>query len=45
MDGTVLTSDESKLCRWAEHFTSVTQCCSHVSEVVLETLPLIQVPS
>ena len=44
-DGTVLTSDESKLRRWAEHFTSVTQSSSHVSEVVLEALPSIQPPS
>ena len=44
-DGTVLTSDESKLCHWAEHFTSVTQCSSQVSEVVLEALPFIQPPS
>ena len=44
-DGTVLTSDESKLRRWAEHFTSVTQCSSQVSEVVLEALPSIQPPS
>ena len=45
VDGTVLTSDESKLRRWAEHFTSVTQCSSQVSEVVLEALPSIQPPS
>ena len=44
-DGTVLTSDESKLRRWAEHFTSVTQCSSQVSEVVLEALPSVQAPS
>ena len=45
VDGTVLTSDESKLRRWAEHFASVTQCSSQVSEVVLEALPSIQAPS
>ena len=45
VDGTVLTSDENKLCRWAEHFASVTQCSSQVSEVVLETLPSVQAPS
>ena len=45
VDGTVLTSDESKLRRWAEHFKSVTQCSSQVSEVVLEALPSIQPPS
>ena len=45
VDGTVLTSDESKLRRWAEYFTSVTQCSSQVSEVVLEALPFIHPPS
>ena len=45
VDGTMLTSDESKLRCWAEHFTSLTQCSSQVSEVVLEVLPSIQAPS
>ena len=45
VDGTLLTSDENKLRRWAEHFTSVTQCSFQVSEVVLEVLPSVQAPS
>ena len=42
LDGTILTSDENKLRRWAEHFASVTQCSSQVSEVALEALPSVQ---
>ena len=41
----MLTSDDSKLRHWAEHFTSVTRCRSQVSEVVLEALPSIKPPS
>ena len=44
-DGAVLTNDESKLHLWAEHFKSLTQCSSKVSQVVLEALLSIQAPS
>ena len=42
VDSTVLSNDESNVCHRAEHYTSVTQCSSQVSEVVLEALPSIQ---
>lgn len=45
VDGTMLISNVNKLRRWAEHFASVTQCSSQVSEVVLEALPSVQAPS
>ena len=45
VDCIVLTSDESKLCHWADHFASVTQCSFQVHKVVLEVVPSIQAPS
>ena len=43
-DGSTLIGDEEKLQRWAEHFSSVVNCESVVSEVVLEALPVVEVP-
>ena len=41
LDGTVITSNDIKLHRWAEHFASVANCISHVSEATIEALPTI----
>lgn len=40
-DKTPLTNDEDKLQRWSEHFSSVVNCCSTVSQLTLESLPMV----
>ena len=39
-----LISDEGKLQRWHEHFASVVNCCSSVSQLTLEYLPALNPP-
>ena len=44
-DGSILNTDSSKLERWAKHFTSVVNCGMDVSQVSLDSLPVIPFPS
>ena len=40
-DKTPLTNDVDKLQRWSEHFASLVNCCSSVSQLTLESLLIV----
>ena len=41
LDGSLLTTDSSKLERWAEHFANIVNCDVDVSSAFLESLPVV----